>query len=74
MVARKARILIAKPGLDSHDRGAKIIALALRDAGMEVIYTGIRRTPKQIVQTAIQESVDIGFKVFSFFVAFKTFN
>ncbi len=59
MAARKARILIAKPGLDSHDRGAKIIALALRDAGMEVIYTGIRRTPKQIVQTAIQESVDI---------------
>jgi methylmalonyl-CoA mutase C-terminal domain/subunit len=51
--------LIAKPGLDSHDRGAKIIVLALRDAGMEVIYTGIRCTPEQIVNSAIQEDVDI---------------
>jgi methylmalonyl-CoA mutase C-terminal domain/subunit len=59
MVSRKVRILIAKPGLDSHDRGAKIIALALRDAGMEVIYTGIRRTPEQIVNVAIQEDVDV---------------
>lgn len=59
MSMRKARILVAKPGLDSHDRGAKIVALALRDAGMEVIYTGIRRTPEQIVTTAIQEDVDV---------------
>lgn len=60
------RVLIAKPGLDSHDRGAKIIALALRDAGMEVIYTGIRRTPEQIVNSAIQEDVDlIGLSILS---------
>lgn len=59
MVDRKPRILIAKPGLDSHDRGAKIIAYYLRDAGMEVIYTGIRCTPEQIVRDAIEESVDI---------------
>jgi methylmalonyl-CoA mutase C-terminal domain/subunit len=59
MGARRDRVLIAKPGLDSHDRGAKIIVLALRDAGMEVIYTGIRCTPEQIVNSAIQEDVDI---------------
>lgn len=56
---RKIRVLIAKPGLDSHDRGAKIIARALRDAGMEVIYTGLRQTPQQIVETALQEDVDV---------------
>ncbi|MCD6445202.1 cobalamin B12-binding domain-containing protein [Candidatus Bathyarchaeota archaeon] len=56
---RKIRVLIAKPGLDSHDRGAKIVARALRDAGMEVIYTGLRQTPEQIVETAIQEDVDV---------------
>ena len=53
------RILIAKPGLDGHDRGAKIIARALRDAGMEVIYTGIRQTPKMIVEAALEEDVDV---------------
>jgi len=53
------RILIAKPGLDSHDRGAKVIARALREAGMEVIYTGIRRTPEEIVQAAIEEDVHL---------------
>ena len=58
-MARKIRVLIAKPGLDGHDRGAKVIARALRDAGMEVIYTGIRQTPEQIASAAIQESVDI---------------
>ena len=56
---RKVRILIAKPGLDGHDRGAKVIAHALRDAGYEVIYTGLRQKPEQIVKTAIQEDVDI---------------
>ncbi len=56
---RKIRVLIAKPGLDGHDRGAKVIARALRDAGMEVVYTGIRQTPEQIVNAAIQEGVDI---------------
>ena len=56
---RKIRVLVAKPGLDGHDRGAKVIARALRDAGMEVIYTGIRQTPEQIAQAAIQEAVDI---------------
>ncbi len=55
---RPIRVLVAKPGLDGHDRGAKIIARALRDAGMEVIYTGIRQTPEMIVETAIQEDVD----------------
>jgi methylmalonyl-CoA mutase C-terminal domain/subunit len=55
---RKIRVLVAKPGLDGHDRGAKIIARALRDAGMEVIYTGIRQTPSMIVEAAIQEDVD----------------
>ncbi|MGC8544535.1 cobalamin B12-binding domain-containing protein [Athalassotoga sp.] len=60
------KVLIAKPGLDGHDRGAKIIARALRDAGMEVIYTGIRQTPDQIVQTAIDEDVDaIGISILS---------
>lgn len=53
------RVLIAKPGLDGHDRGAKLIARALRDAGMEVIYTGLRQTPEQIVAAAIQEDVDV---------------
>ena len=53
------RVLIAKPGLDGHDRGAKIIARALRDAGMEVIYTGIRQTPKMIVEAALEEDVDV---------------
>ncbi len=58
-MSRKIRVLIAKPGLDGHDRGAKVIARALRDAGMEVIYTGIRQTPEQIANAAIQEGVDI---------------
>ena len=53
------RVLVAKPGLDGHDRGAKVISRALRDAGMEVIYTGLRQTPEQIVQAAIQEDVDV---------------
>jgi methylmalonyl-CoA mutase C-terminal domain/subunit len=56
---RKIRVLIAKPGLDGHDRGAKVISRGLRDAGMEVIYTGIRQTPEQIAATAIQEGVDV---------------
>src|SRR3954465_12724448 len=56
--ARKIRIVVAKPGLDGHDRGAKIIARALRDAGMEVIYTGLHQTPEQIAETAIQEDAD----------------
>lgn len=55
---RPIRVLVAKPGLDGHDRGAKVIARALRDAGMEVIYTGLRQTPEQIVSAAIQEDVD----------------
>jgi methylmalonyl-CoA mutase C-terminal domain/subunit len=55
---KKIRVMVAKPGLDGHDRGAKYIARALRDAGMEVIYTGIRQTPEQIVNAAIQEDVD----------------
>jgi len=59
MKEKKIRVLIAKPGLDSHDRGAKIVARALRDAGMEVIYTGLRQTPEQIVETALQEDVDV---------------
>ncbi len=53
------RVLVAKPGLDGHDRGAKVIARALRDAGMEVIYTGLRQTPQQIAETALQEDVDV---------------
>lgn len=56
---RRIRVLIAKPGLDLHDRGAKVLVRTLRDSGMEVIYTGIRRTPEQIVETAIQEDVDV---------------
>lgn len=56
---RQIRVLVAKPGLDGHDRGAKVIARALRDAGMEVIYTGLRQTPEQIVSAAIQEDVDV---------------
>jgi len=56
---KKIRVLIAKPGLDSHDRGAKIVARALRDAGMEVIYTGLRQTPEQIAETALQEDADV---------------
>jgi methylmalonyl-CoA mutase C-terminal domain/subunit len=55
----KIRVLVAKPGLDGHDRGAKVVARALRDAGMEVIYTGIRQTPEMIVETALQEDVDV---------------
>ncbi len=57
-MAKKIKVLIAKPGLDGHDRGAKVVSRALRDAGMEVIYTGIRQTPEQIVATAVQEDVD----------------
>jgi methylmalonyl-CoA mutase C-terminal domain/subunit len=56
---RKIRVLVAKPGLDGHDRGAKVVARALRDAGMEVIYTGLHQTAEQIVKTAIQEDVDV---------------
>jgi methylmalonyl-CoA mutase C-terminal domain/subunit len=65
-VDRKIRVVIAKPGLDGHDRGAKIIARALRDAGMEVIYTGLHQTPEQIVETAIQEDADaVGISILS---------
>jgi methylmalonyl-CoA mutase C-terminal domain/subunit len=65
-VARKIRVVIAKPGLDGHDRGAKIIARALRDAGMEVIYTGLHQTPDQIVETAVQEDADaVGISILS---------
>ncbi len=56
---KKVRVIIAKPGLDGHDRGAKVIARALRDAGMEVIYTGLRQTPEQIVNAALQEDADV---------------
>ena len=56
---KKIRVLIAKPGLDGHDRGAKVVARALRDAGMEVIYTGLRQTPEMVVEAAIQEDVDV---------------
>jgi methylmalonyl-CoA mutase C-terminal domain/subunit len=63
---RKIRVVIAKPGLDGHDRGAKIIARALRDAGMEVIYTGLHQTPEQIVETALQEDADaVGISILS---------
>ncbi len=66
MEERKPRILIAKPGLDGHDRGAKVIARALRDAGMEVIYTGLRQTPEMIVEAALQEDVDaVGLSILS---------
>ena len=62
----KIRVLVAKPGLDGHDRGAKVIARALRDAGMEVIYTGLHQTPEQIVETAIQEDADaVGISILS---------
>ncbi len=65
-VDRRIRVLIAKPGLDGHDRGAKVVARALRDAGMEVIYTGLRQTPEMIVSAAIQEDVDaIGLSILS---------
>jgi methylmalonyl-CoA mutase C-terminal domain/subunit len=65
-VDRKIRVVIAKPGLDGHDRGAKIIARALRDAGMEVVYTGLHQTPEQIVETAIQEDADaVGVSILS---------
>lgn len=59
MTEKKIRVLVAKPGLDGHDRGAKIIARALRDAGMEVIYTGLRQTPEMIASAAVQEDVDV---------------
>jgi methylmalonyl-CoA mutase C-terminal domain/subunit len=63
---RKIRVVVAKPGLDGHDRGAKIIARALRDAGMEVIYTGLHQTPEQIVETVVQESADaVGLSILS---------
>jgi len=66
MNEKKIRVLIAKPGLDGHDRGAKVVARALRDAGMEVIYSGLHQTPEQIVETAIQEDVDaIGLSILS---------
>jgi methylmalonyl-CoA mutase cobalamin-binding domain/chain len=66
MSERKIRLVVAKPGLDGHDRGAKIVARALRDAGFEVIYTGLHQTPEQIVATAIQEDVDaVGLSVLS---------
>ena len=66
MVERKIRVLVAKPGLDGHDRGAKVIARALRDAGMEVIYTGLRQTPEMIASAALQEDVDaVGISILS---------
>ncbi|AER66137.1 cobalamin B12-binding domain protein [Thermovirga lienii DSM 17291] len=66
MSERKIRVVVAKPGLDGHDRGAKVVARALRDAGMEVIYTGLRQTPESIVETAIQEDADaIGVSILS---------
>ena len=66
MSTRTIRVVVAKPGLDGHDRGAKIIARALRDAGMEVIYTGLHQTPEQIVETAIQEDADaVGISILS---------
>jgi methylmalonyl-CoA mutase, C-terminal domain len=66
MEERKIRVLVAKPGLDGHDRGAKVVARALRDAGMEVIYTGLRQTPEMIAESALQEDVDaIGLSILS---------
>ena len=66
MSERKIRVLVAKPGLDGHDRGAKVVARALRDAGMEVIYTGLRQTPEMIAEAALQEDVDaVGLSVLS---------
>jgi methylmalonyl-CoA mutase C-terminal domain/subunit len=59
MTEKRIRVLVAKPGLDGHDRGAKVVALALRDAGMEVIYTGLHQTVEQIIQVAMQEDVDV---------------
>jgi len=65
-MTRRLRVLIAKPGLDGHDRGAKVIARALRDAGMEVIYTGLRQTPEMIIEAALQEDVDaVGLSILS---------
>ena len=65
-MARRLRVVVAKPGLDGHDRGAKVIARALRDAGMEVIYTGLHQTPEQIVQTVVDEDADaVGISVLS---------
>jgi methylmalonyl-CoA mutase C-terminal domain/subunit len=65
-MAKKLRILVAKPGLDGHDRGAKVVARALRDAGMEVIYTGLHQTPEMIVEAALQEDVDaVGLSILS---------
>ncbi len=65
-MAQRIRVVVAKPGLDGHDRGAKVVARALRDAGMEVVYTGLHQTPEQIVQTAIQEDADaVGLSVLS---------
>ena len=66
MTARRVRVLVGKPGLDGHDRGAKVVAAALRDAGMEVIYTGLHQTPEQIVETVIQEDADaVGLSILS---------
>jgi methylmalonyl-CoA mutase C-terminal domain/subunit len=66
MMSKKVRVLIAKPGLDGHDRGAKVVARSLRDAGMEVIYTGLRQTPEMIAEAALQEDVDaIGLSILS---------
>ena len=66
MTERKIRVLVAKPGLDGHDRGAKVVARALRDAGMEVIYTGLRQTPEMIAEAALQEDVDaVGLSILS---------
>jgi methylmalonyl-CoA mutase C-terminal domain/subunit len=66
MSERKIRVLVAKPGLDGHDRGAKVVARALRDAGMEVIYTGLRQTPEMVVEAALQEDVDaVGLSILS---------
>ena len=66
MAAERIRVVIAKPGLDGHDRGAKVVARALRDAGMEVVYTGLHQTPEQIVETVVQEDADaVGLSVLS---------
>jgi methylmalonyl-CoA mutase C-terminal domain/subunit len=66
MTEKKIRVLVAKPGLDGHDRGAKVVARALRDAGMEVIYTGLRQTPEMIAEAALQEDVDaVGLSILS---------
>ena len=66
MAERKIRVLVAKPGLDGHDRGAKVVARALRDAGMEVIYTGLRQTPEMVAEAALQEDVDaVGISILS---------